>query len=69
VFADRGIAGVCEGAGLSVAETGNIVFVAAEVLLFCGSAKVRVAIVCGFEELLDFKGAELLVDHLPNNLI
>lgn len=36
--ADGGVTGVGEGAGLPVAETGDIVFVAAEVLLFCGSA-------------------------------
>ena len=40
VCADGGIAGVCEGAGLSVAETGDIVFVATEVLLFCGPKAV-----------------------------
>ena len=50
VFADRGIAGVCEGAGLSIAETGNVVFVPAEVLLFCGSRKIRFEIVGGIEE-------------------
>ena len=35
---DGGIAGVGEGAGLAVAEAGDVVFVAAEVLLFGGSA-------------------------------
>ena len=35
--ADGGIAGVCEGAGLAVAEAGDVVLVAAEVLLFGGS--------------------------------
>lgn len=34
VAADGGIAGVGEGAGLAVAESGDVVFVAAEVLLF-----------------------------------
>ena len=38
VRADGGIAGVGEGAGLAVAEAGDVVFVAAEVLLFGGSA-------------------------------
>ena len=33
IAADGGIAGVGEGAGLAVAEAGDIVFVAAEVLL------------------------------------
>ena len=37
VAADGGIAGVGEGAGLAVAETGDVVFIAAEVLLFGGS--------------------------------
>lgn len=32
VSADGGIAGVCERAGLSVAEAGDIVFVATEIL-------------------------------------
>ena len=50
MFADRGIAGVCEGARLSIAETGNVVFVPAEVLLFCGSRKIRFEIVGGIEE-------------------
>lgn len=47
MFADRGIAGVCEGARLSVAEAGDVVFVATEVLLFRSSAEVRFAIVSG----------------------
>ena len=34
IAADGGIAGVGEGAGLAVAKAGDIVFVAAEVLLF-----------------------------------
>lgn len=34
---DGGIARVCEGAGLAVAEAGDVVLVAAEVLLFGGS--------------------------------
>jgi hypothetical protein len=41
VGADGGIAGVCEGAGLSVAETSDVVFIAAEVLLFCCPDIVR----------------------------
>jgi hypothetical protein len=36
VCANGRIAGICEGAGLSVAEAGDIVFIAAEVLLFRG---------------------------------
>ena len=34
IATDGGIAGVGEGAGLAVAEAGNIIFIAAEVLLF-----------------------------------
>lgn len=34
IAANGGIAGVGEGAGLAVAEAGDVVFVAAEVLLF-----------------------------------
>ena len=34
VATDGGIAGVGEGAGLAVAEAGDIVFITAEVLLF-----------------------------------
>lgn len=37
IAADGGIAGVGEGAGLAVAEASDVVFVAAEVLLFGGS--------------------------------
>ena len=33
-MADSGIAGVGEGAGLAIAETGEVVFVAAESLVF-----------------------------------
>ena len=47
VFADCGIAGVCQGAGLSIAETGDVIFVAAEVFLFRSSAEVRFGIVGG----------------------
>ena len=40
VAADGGIARVGEGAGLAVAEAGDVVFVAAEVLLFwCSGSK------------------------------
>lgn len=41
VCADGGIAGVCERAGLSVAEAGDIVFVATEVLLLGSPDCVR----------------------------
>lgn len=49
VRAYGGIARVCEGTRLTVAETSDIVFVAAEVLFF-GRLKL--------------KGAELLIDDL-----
>jgi hypothetical protein len=50
VLADRGVAGVGQGAGLSVTETGDIVFIAAESLLFGGSAQVRLATVGSLEK-------------------
>ncbi len=37
IAADGGVAGVGEGAGLTVTESGDVVFGAAEVLLFWGS--------------------------------
>ena len=40
VGTNGGIAGVGEGAGLPIAETGDIVFISAEVLLFGGPAKI-----------------------------
>lgn len=41
VCTDGGVSGVCERAGLAVAETSDIVFVATEVLLFGSSNCVR----------------------------
>jgi hypothetical protein len=41
VCANGGIAAVGKRAGLTVAETGDIVFISAEVLLFGGSVVVR----------------------------
>lgn len=52
--ADGGISAVGEGAGLPVAETCNIVLVAAEVLVL---------------SCFELEGAELLVDDLPDNLV
>ena len=43
VGANSSIAGVGEGAGLAIAESGDIMFVAAEVLLFGGSAREKVS--------------------------
>ena len=45
IAADGGIAGVGEGAGLAVAEAGDVVFVPAEVLLFgCSVCRVGVSL-------------------------
>lgn len=41
VRANSGISRVCKRARLAVAETGDIVFIATEVLLFCGPGEVR----------------------------
>jgi len=54
VCTDGGISGVCERAGLAVAETSDIVFVATEVLLF-GS--------------FELERAELLVNNLPDDFV
>ena len=43
VAADGGIAGVGQGAGLAVTQAGDIVFVAAEILLFGRSVSVDVS--------------------------
>ena len=44
IAADGGIAGVGEGAGLAIAEAGDVVFVSAEVLLFgCSVWRVGVS--------------------------
>lgn len=71
VRADGSIAGVGEGAGLAVTEAGNIVLVAAEVLLLGGSGGglVRWGAENERVDVLKLEGAELLVDHLPDNLI
>ena len=63
ILADRGIAGVGEGAGLAVAEAGDVVFVAAEggfggFLLF--------GLVAGEFQLV---GAELVVDDGPDDFV
>lgn len=47
IAADGGIAGVGEGAGLAVAEAGDVIFVAAEVLLFGRSVGWSNVISCG----------------------
>ena len=44
VGTDGGVAGVGEGAGLAVAEAGDIVFVSAEVLLLGGSVQVMLLV-------------------------
>lgn len=50
---DGGIARLCEGAGLAVAEAGDVVLVAAEG-----------GVLCGFE----LEGAELLREEVPDDL-
>ena len=77
VGADGGVAGVGEGAGLAVAEAGDIVFVSAEVLLLGGSVQVMLLVWLDFffglgseeGDVLELEGAELLVDNLPYDLI
>lgn len=69
--ADSGIAGVCERTGLAIAETSDIVFVAAECLLLRGSGRSLVTHVAkdGENLLLELVRAELLVDNLPYYLV
>lgn len=74
IAADGGIAGVGEGAGLAVAEAGDVVFVAAEVLLFgCSVNRGRCQLYSRGqnkeETVLQLEGAELLIYDLPDNLI
>lgn len=54
---------------MAVAEAGNIVFVAAEVLLFRSSTEVRFILRCEGGDSLDLERAELLVNYLPDYLI
>lgn len=74
VGADGGVAGVGEGAGLAVAEAGDIVLVAAEVLLFGGSGRLlRLGWgnfgVGGEWDILELEGAELLIYDLPYDFV
>ena len=62
VGSDCGISGVGEGTALAIAETGDIVFVAAEGRF----AGLLVSVVAGQ---LKFEGAELLVDDVPHYLV
>lgn len=50
MFANCGIAGICERARLSVAQTSDVVFVTAEVFLFRGSEDVRFGVGSWIEE-------------------
>lgn len=77
VWADGGIAGVGEGAGLAVAKAGDVMFVAAEILLFWGSVGRwwlagfgrSDGVERGRGDILEFEGAELLVYHLPDYFV
>lgn len=69
--ADCGIAGVGEGARLSVTETGDIVLIAAEILLLGCPVGVRLVVAgqCTFEDLLEFEGTKLLIYYLPDYFV
>ena len=57
---------------MSVAETSDVVFIAAEVLLFgCSEFWLVVGSIGGAigEDILEFERAELLIDDLPDNLV
>ena len=76
IAADGGIAGVGKGAGLAVAEASNIVFIAAEVLLFgCSVGRREISYGHHYKSnkrwgnTLELKGTKLLVYNLPDNLI
>lgn len=72
VCSDCSIAGICKGAGLPIAETCNIVFVSAEILVLGGprsNVRMRTEPVARARGLLEFEGAELLVDDLPYDLV
>lgn len=69
--ADCGVSRICKWTRLSIAETSNIVFVAAEILLLCSSISYQLGIQLfpnGFI-VLELEGTELLIDDLPDNLI
>ena len=73
VGTDGGVAGVGQRAGLAVAEAGDIVFVSAKVLLLGGSVQVMLLVWLNFfseeGDVLEFEGAELLIDNLPYDFI
>ena len=76
VGADGSVARVGEGAGLTVAEAGDVELVPAEVLFFARSVRktdrltfYEIFVYRVGEVVLEFEGAELLVDDLPDDLI
>lgn len=59
---------------MAVTKTGDIVLVSTKILLLGGSAKAANLAnldICllGCEGLLEFEGAELLIDDLPHDLV
>ena len=76
IAADGSVAGVGKWAGLAVAEASNIIFIAAEVLLFgcsVGRHDFSYEHNCkndeGWGNTLELEGTKLLVYNLPDNLI
>ena len=74
------IAGIGEWAGLTIAEAGHVVFVAAEGLIFLAEPGMKSVLNerdwCACEQegsivesILEFEGAELLVDNLPHDFV
>ena len=50
IGADCGVAGIGEGAGLTVAEASDVVLIAAEVLVFGGSGRGEMLVLWGMVE-------------------
>ena len=73
IAADCSIARVGKRAGLAVTETGDVVFITAEILLFgCSSGRCDVSYALGRRTkgaILELERAELLIDNLPDNFI
>lgn len=69
VRTDGRISTIGQGTTLSVAETGDIVFVAAEILLLRSSSAVSLRNEHGGVCILDLEGAMVLIDNLPHNLV
>ena len=55
---------------MTVAKTRDVIFVATEIFLFCGSEEVRFVLRRKkVKNVLEFEGAELLVYYLPDDLV